>query len=320
MRFFTRPAPAAGPAPTDVPASDWVAPERELTAAIVTMARDEGAMLGAWVRHHAGVVGVDHLVILDDASSDGSTQEAAAAGVTVHHLPSLSGKPFERTRMRILSGIATGLLHAYDYVIALDADELLVIDPAFGTLDALLRERGCPETLGVVGLNVVPAPGEAPLDLERPILEQRSVAIFAPGMCKPSIKRVPARWGLASHGIAAPYLPDPGAFMLHLKFADRERLRAISAARHQAFLAEGRAKASTWSKDADDIVGALDAALTRLDGVEVGAVPEFDPTTIDLAGLIVDDNGIRRPVRQGQLEALQLQAPTRIPTRLKGLA
>ncbi|WP_300676172.1 glycosyltransferase family 2 protein [Nocardioides sp.] len=309
MRFFSRRSGGT--------AQEWEAPQRPLTAAIITMARDEGPMLQAWVRHHAGLVGAAHLVVLDDSSTDGSAEAVAAQGVTVHHLPSLTGKPFERTRMRILSGIATGLLHAYDYVVALDADELLVVDPAFGTLDAFLRARDCPETVGVVGLNVVHTPGEAPLDLSRPITEQRAHAIFAPGMCKPSLKRVPARWGLASHGIAAPYVPDPGVLMLHLKFADRDRLLAISAARHQAFLDEGRAKASTWSKPADDIVAVLDQAVAGLGEREVA---EFDPGSIDLAGLIVDDNGVRRPVRQGQLEALLLQEPTRIPTRFKGLA
>lgn len=312
MRFLSR--PAAGSAEPATPAAPWEPPAHPLTVAILTMARDEGGMLAAWVRHHAGLVGPEHLIVLDDHSTDGSTE---GLGCTVHHLPSLAGKPFERTRMRLLSGLATGLLHAYDYVIALDADELLVIDPEFGSLDALLRARGCPEALGVVGLNVVHTPGEPPLDLTRPILGQRRHAIFAPGMCKPAIKRVPARWALASHGLAAPFVPDAGAFLLHLKFADRDRLEASSAARHQAFLAEGRAKASTWSQEAGDVVAALDEAVAGLDARAVG---EFELAEVDLDRIVVEDDGVHRPIRQGQLEALRRQRPRRIPDRLRGLA
>ncbi|MFT4261849.1 MAG: glycosyltransferase family 2 protein [Nocardioides sp.] len=306
------------PAAADSATPAYTPPTAPATFVVLTMVRDEGPMLRRWVEHHAGLVGAANLLVLDDQSADGSTDEARALGATVHRLPPLSGSGFERTRMRLVSGIAEGLLEAYDYAIFLDADELLVLDPAHATLADLVSMRGYPEAIGVTGLNVVHTPGEAPLDLTRPLGRQRRHAIFAPGMCKPAVKRVPARWAMASHGLRAPYAPDPQLFMLHLKFADRGRLEEIAAARHAAFVADGRARASTWSQPADEIVAALDEAVAGLAGASA-PVPEFDPDTIDLASLIVEDGEVFRPLRQGQLQALTLQSPTRIPARLEDL-
>src|SRR5215213_8734024 len=145
--------------------------------AVITMARDEGDLLRLWVAHYARQVGIDNLVVLDDNSVDGSTD---GLGCTVHRVPPLrGGLDFEPVRMRLMNGIAGGLLAAYDYVVFVDVDEFLVTDPAvYPTLPDLLEDRGRPETLGVVGLNVVHVPSlePEPLDLRRPLLEQRSFA------------------------------------------------------------------------------------------------------------------------------------------------
>ena len=86
--------------------------------AVITMARDEGDLLSLWVSHYARHVGIDNLVVLDDNSVDGSTD---GLGCTVHKVPPLKGGlDFEPVRMRLMNGIAGGLLAAYDYVVFVD--------------------------------------------------------------------------------------------------------------------------------------------------------------------------------------------------------
>lgn len=278
------------------------------------MASNEGPMLRLWVDHYAAQVGREHLVVFDDGSTDGSTDDL---GCTVHRLPALPGAAgFERARMGLMSGMAKGLLAAYDYVVFVDVDEFLVCDPKVASgLPDLLARRGRPEVVGVAGLNVVHVPQhEAPLDLRRPILEQRSYAVFTPLMCKPAVKRVPARWRDSSHGIQARYDIDPGLFMLHLKFADRDRLAEMSGLRHAAAQSDGRAGRSSWAKPADVLVDALDAVVA---GVDPATVAEFDPVS-STAGVVREIDGVWRGPREGQLEALRKHPVVRIPSRLRG--
>lgn len=299
-----QPEPAPGYVPRALPPQ----------VAVLTMVRDEGPMLRRWVEHHAALVGLDNLVVLDDQTSDGSTD---GLGCTVHRLPAYDGERFEPVRMQLTSGLATALLVVYDYVVLLDADELLVTAPEHDTLGDLLAARDYPEVLGAVALNLVHAPGEAPLDLSRALLDQREFAVFTPLMCKPVLKRVPAPWVRASHGIRAPYTIDPDLFLLHLKFADRDRLAEIAGRRHQAFRADGRAAQSSWSRPVDEVTDALDAAIDRAD---LAAATTFEPRTAGLETLLLSRNGISRTPKQGQLEALLAHPVQRIPESLRGRA
>ena len=81
---------------------------------VMTMVRDEAEMLPRWLRHYAGQVGMENLIVLDDNSTDGSTDGLEC---TVHRLPPLPGDRFERTRMDLLSGLAQGFLSVYDYAV-----------------------------------------------------------------------------------------------------------------------------------------------------------------------------------------------------------
>lgn len=284
--------------------------------AVITMARDEGELLPVWVSHYAKHVGIDNLIVLDDSSVDGSTDDL---GCTVHRVPPLKGGlDFEPVRMRLMNGIANGLLAVYDYVVFVDVDEFLVTDPAVHpTLPDLLEDRGRPETLGVMGLNVVHVPGAepAPLDLGRPVLEQRSFAKFTPLMCKPSVKRINAGWAISSHALKAPYTIDPELFMLHLKFADRDRLAEVARLRNEVSKADGRAEDASWGKEADQVLAIFDEVVADVD---VDSIPEFDPAEANLEEMVIFHNGRHRTPKQGQIAALRRQPFTRIPRRLAG--
>jgi hypothetical protein len=259
-------------------------------------------------------VGIENLIVFDDGSVDGGTDGLAC---TVHRLPGFAPGRFETSRIRLVSGVAQGLLESYDAVIFTDVDEFLVPDPAKydGLLD-LLRSREDVAVLAPLALNVIHLLGqEAPLRDGTAVLDQRSYALFAPGMCKPSIKRVPAPWAAASHGIRAPYSIDPDLVMFHLKFADVDLLRAASARRGAVVALDGRGRKTTWAKGANELVGALEGVAARF---EVQGSQEFEPGAIELSGLVVREGDVFRAPKRAPLMSLERQPVVRIPRRFQG--
>lgn len=303
-------------APEDRPAprSSAGGAEHLPSVLVMTMVRDEAVMLPRWIDHYARHVGPDNLLVLDDHTTDGSTDDLPC---TVHRLPSLTGKKYERTRMTLASGLARGYLAAYDWVVFVDADEFLVPDPAVHTdLRAFLATRADRQVVAPVALNVVHATGaEGPLRRDEPVLGQRRCASFAPIMCKPSVKRVPAPWRWASHGIEAEFAVDPELFMVHLKFADRDLLARVAAHRQALVEHEGRPRATNWSRGADDLVAVLDRVVADVDP---DRIPELDVSEHDLAAVVDAREGWHRAVGAGQVQALERMPVHRIPERLLG--
>jgi hypothetical protein len=289
--------------------------DRRATVAVMTMARDEAEMMPRWADYYGGQVGRANLFVLDDNTSDGSTDDL---GCSVLRLPEFDR--FEGRRMKMVSYFARTLLQVYETVIFTDVDEFLLPDPARhdGLLSYLQARPGGSE-IASLALNVVHAePWEAPLDPSRPVLGQRRFAKFAPVMCKPAVNRSGARWIAASHGVRAPYRVDPELFMVHLKFADSDHLQRVARRRSALALRDGRGSKATWLKDEEDmrqLLGALAAELPS----SPDAVPVFDPAAVDLEDLVVHtDNGYRAP-REGQLVGLKQRPWVRIPERLHGL-
>lgn len=280
------------------------------------MARDEGLMLARWVNYYAAAVGTDNVLVLDDHSVDGSTDDL---GCTVFHLPELPGYgEYERARTGLASGIAAGLLNVYDYVIFADVDEFLIPDPdRYADLKQFLAARPDRDVIAPVALNVVHHVGVEPdIDPERPVLDQREFAKFVPKMCKPAIKRIPAPWGYASHGIDAPYEVDPALFLIHLKFHDREALRRIADRRQAQVKVDNRAKLSSWAMSGDEI----SALLTEFVGDDVHSVPELTIDNLRLERVVKQmPDGYYRSAGLRQVTAMRKRPLVRIPKQLRGI-
>lgn len=280
------------------------------------MVRDERVMLPRWLAYYGGQLGSENLFVVDDNSSDGSTDDLPCSVV---RLPDWGSKHFETTRMNVVSAFAAGLLEAYDAVLFADADEFLVADPAtYDGLRALVERRADRPVIGAMGLNVVhDARHEPPLDPDRPILGQRHYAKFVPLMCKPSIKRVADPWKAGSHGITAPYEIDPHLYLFHMKFAEQAHLRRTGDHRHALVESQGRAAATTWQFDGDELVTLLEDITRDLDP---GRVPEFAPKRRQLGGIVRQaENGVYRAHGRRQMVAMQRQEVVRIPARFHGL-
>ena len=272
-------------------------------------------MLPRWVRHYGDQVGVENLVVFDDGSTDGSTRNLPC---TVHRIPGFPAGSFEARRIRLVSGVAQGLLQTYDVVVFTDVDEFLIPDPALHSgLKEFLRARREVPVVAPVALNVVHhVDVEGALDPRRPVLGQRRFAKLAPVMCKPALKRVPAPWTAASHGVHAAYRPDPELFMVHLKFADRDTLQRQADRRNALAAADGRGKNSSWSRTGDELVRLVEEVTH---GIDPATVAEFDPGAVDLDRLVVQEGEVHRAPREGQVRALRIHPLVRIPERLHGL-
>lgn len=280
--------------------------------AAVTMVRDEGPMLRRWIDYYGGQLGLDHLVVVDDNSVDGSTEDLPC---TVVRIPPIGKHPFEPTRMGLLSKLAAALLMVHDAVIFADADEFIVPDPSTydGLRDYLARNDA--DVLGVAALNVVQLAGEPPLDLAHPFADQRRYAKFLPLMCKPAIKRVDAAWRWASHGIMAPYAIDPQLFMFHMKYADRDLLHAAAERRRAMVELDGRAAETSWSKGPDEQTALLDRIR---DEADPASIPTFKPGPKKFEDVVQErPDGSWRAVGAGQMQAMERRPLVEIPKRFR---
>ncbi|MDX6325790.1 MAG: hypothetical protein QOK15_2144 [Nocardioidaceae bacterium] len=284
--------------------------------AVATVVRDEAVMLPRWVAHYSAQLGgADRLVVIDDNTADGSTDGLPC---TVIRMPPRPKGSFEPTRMGMINGIAAGLLAAYDAVVFADADEFLVADPAkYADLRELIADRPGRDVIGATTLNVVHhLSEEPPLDPARPVLEQRHLAKFLPLMCKPAVKRIPAGWVAASHGIRAPFAVDPDLMMFHLKFADRDHLAAAAAHRHRLVEDHGRPRNTSWSAGEDAMVALLERINADLRPQKV------KPFEIDAKRLarVVEQRGekVHRTTGAGQVQAMERQPFVSVPERFRG--
>ena len=282
---------------------------------VITMARDEGTMLRRWVDHYSREVGAENLVVVDDNSSDGSTDDLPCP---VLRIPPLTKKSFEPARMGLLGGLSAGLLEAYDAAIFCDVDEFIVADPkVHESLRHFVAARPGRRAVGVMGLNVVHDIAlEPPLVEGEPILGQRSLAKFLPLMCKPSLKWEAANWALASHGIKCPFEVDPELFMFHMKFADRDHLKAVADHRHEMFRTDGRAARTSWERSGGDMVNLLDEITADIDH---DAIKPFGPPLKKLPGIVEQSSpDTWRAVGGGQVQAMRNRPLVRVPDRFLG--
>ena len=257
--------------------------------AAFTMVCDEADMLPRWLAYYGGQLGADNLVVLDDGSVDGSTDDLPCP---VRRVPPHPPKgSWARSRRDLVNAAAADLLTRHDAVIFTDVDEFLVPDPArYDGLPHYLSANSQAEVIAPLAVNVLHSPDvDSPIEPGRPVLAQRRHVKFTPRMCKPLIKRIPADWkGGGFHGIAAPFDIDRTLLMAHLKYYDIDVLRTVARQRHQKHQHGKGHRSSAWALTADELTLRLRSWVMTPPG---GDVPEFDPHEPDLTGLIVREPG-----------------------------
>lgn len=187
-----------------------------LPLAVVTTVRNEVDLLPVWCRHYARQVGLAHCHVIDHGSDRGL--DLLAALPNVRTLPPSAMD--ENWRVDMVAEFCRELLLRYNYVLVVDADELVVADPRRAATLAELCRGELPPVTTLFGLDVVQTAEEAPIDFTRPISRQRHYGRPSTTVCKPTLIREPVRWGAGFH--YAPEWPSlfAGVYLFHIAYVD----------------------------------------------------------------------------------------------------
>ena len=189
--------------------------------AIVTMVRDESQFLPIWLGYYSQFFSPEDIYVLDHDTKDGSTSVPGFHRIAVSH---------ETTDMHWMLQQITEMQHKlmqkYDIVVVCDVDEIIAPDPASPCSDlGQYLDRMDEDFVCCLGYEVIHQPEvEPPIDIERPLLAQRSTWYHNPLYDKPAIAMIPMNWvpgfhrrtdGLNNY--------DPDLRLIHLHRVDIDR-------------------------------------------------------------------------------------------------
>ena len=180
----------------------------------ITNVYNETFNLPLWLGHYGREVGRENCIVVDHGSE--ALPDLGGAGL----IRTPRGPLDDGLRARMIGQLVTAMLEHYDVVLYSDADELLVADPASysGLRDFFARTEARAYT--AVGLDVIHNLfAEDPLDVSRPVLEQRRFGVWNGWLCKTLATRDPIRWGGGFHASSAP--PSfSDLYLFHLRAVD----------------------------------------------------------------------------------------------------
>lgn len=193
--------------------------------AIITIVHDEAAFLPVWLGYYSRFFAAADIYVLDHQTTDGSTDRDGFVRIPVSH------ESVDHTWMvRTIESVQHELLDGvYDTVLVTDVDELVAPDPRHGTLGDYL-DRFDEDFVNCLGYEILQLPDEAPLDPDRPVLEQRRWWFANDGYDKPALATVPMTWKPGFHSRADGEMNlDPDLRLVHLHRMDY----GICLARHR---------------------------------------------------------------------------------------
>jgi hypothetical protein len=197
--------------------------------AIVTMAHNEKVLLPIWWHYYSRCFRPEDIYILDHETTDGSTSGGGFVRISVCR--SVVDWGWHRD---MLQAEQHRLLEKYEIVLCTDVDELVAPDPRVGTLGDYLDkfEEDFVTCRGYELLHLKES--EPPIDLSRPILEQRHCWFSNPAYSKPLLARVPMHWHGGLHTrVDGAVQQDPNLYLIHLHRLDYD----VCLARHQQRIA-----------------------------------------------------------------------------------
>lgn len=184
--------------------------------AVITIVHDEAVFLPIWLRYYSRHFAADDIYVLDHETSDGSTDREGFVRIPVER------ENVDHTwMMQTIQSLQHDLLErGYDAVLVTDVDEIVAPDPRHGSLGDYL-DRFEEDFVNCLGYEVLHLPGEAELDLARPLFEQRHWWFANDGYSKPALARVPMEWEPGFHSRAdAEMNLDPDLRLIHLHRMD----------------------------------------------------------------------------------------------------
>ena len=141
--------------------------KRPTSRALITMVHNEAVFLPIWLRYYSRFFAPGDIYVLDNDSTDGSTDRDGFVRIPVVH-----DSVDHVWMVRTIEELQHELQERYDVVLVTDVDEIVAPVPEWGTLGAYL-DRFDEESVNCLGYEILHMPGEAALDVDRPILDQR---------------------------------------------------------------------------------------------------------------------------------------------------
>ena len=204
------------------------------TRAVITMVHNEPVFLPIWLGYYSRCFRPQDIYVLDNESTDGSTERDGFVRIPVAH-----DRVDHAWMVRTVERVQHELVDRYDVVLVTDVDEIVAPVPEWGTLAEYL-DRFDEEYVNCLGYELLHRPAEEPpLDLSRPILDQRRCWFVNDGYDKAALATVPMRWrpgfhGREDHG----FNPDPDLRLIHLHRMDYELCRERHRTRRRRAWAE----------------------------------------------------------------------------------
>jgi hypothetical protein len=201
---------------------------RPRTRAVITIVNNEPVFLPIWLGYYSRFFAPEDIYVLDNASTDGSVQRPGFVRIPVEH--ETVDHPW---MVETIEQLQHELIDRYDCVLVTDVDEIVAPHPASGTLGDYL-DRFDEEWVNCLGYEVLHiGESEPPLDLARPIFEQRGHWFFNDAYDKAALATVPMSWRPGFHGRTDFHTNlDPDLRLIHLHRMDydicleRHRIRS----------------------------------------------------------------------------------------------
>ena len=190
--------------------------------AAITIVHNEPVFLPIWLDYYSRFFAPDDLYVLDNDTTDGSTDGDGFVHRPVHH-DSVDHTWMVETVQALQHELLEG---GYDVVLVTDVDEIVTPTPEWGTLGDYLDEfaEWWVNCIGYEVLHMVDR--EEPYDPNRPILNQRGYWFANGAYNKPALATGPMWWLPGFHHRADRQLNyDPDLRLIHLHRLDFEVCR-----------------------------------------------------------------------------------------------
>jgi hypothetical protein len=163
--------------------------------ALLTIVRNEAVFLPLFLRYYSQFFAADDIYVLDHGSTDGSTEVGGFNREMVSHAY------VDHSWMRdTVQARQHELLKSYEVVLFCDVDEIIAPNPK--KYDGLgdYIDRMTADYVNCRGVELIHQKDtEPPIDLDRPILDQRSWWFRNFQYSKPLLSRVPLEWVAGFH-------------------------------------------------------------------------------------------------------------------------
>jgi Glycosyltransferase family 92 len=202
------------------------APRRRRSRAMVTIVNNEPVFLPIWLAYYSRFFAPEDIYVLDNESTDDAIERGGFV-----RIPAAHDRVDHRWMVSAVQDLQHELLERYDIVVFTDVDELIAPAPQRGTLGDYLDDfdEDWVNCLGYEILHV--QDDEPPLQLDRPILDQRGHWFYNDGYDKAAIATVPLAWHPGFHGRSDFHFNlDPDLRLIHLHRVDYD----ICLERHRA--------------------------------------------------------------------------------------